>query len=306
MSEKPEIPLDVQILLKDCILSIFWMKRDILDFFKSVGCPKDILEGPEKTQTALTRFAIVNSVFYNLCAEEHRGYTVFQSMIDSLQSWSHFDPYWFDQKQKLDRAIAQKAISDLNSAIEKRNSATRRQKTQREKFTHLNKKGHDISALERIFHKIYGDDLSPQAKGKLFEDFLRKLFIWNDIRLSEPFNLIGEQIDGSFKFEGENYIVEAKWQDAATSTSDLYSFAHKVDGKMHGRGIFISANGFSNQAIESIVTGKHIQTILIDGRDIVQVLEERLTLSAMLDAKIRAAQIRGDVYICAVTGKNRI
>ena len=118
--------------------------------------------------------------------------------------------------------------------------------------------------------------------------------------MGEPFRINGEQIDGTFKFEGENYIVEAKWQDALTSTGDLYKFAHKVDGKMHGRGLFVSVNAFSREGIEAIVVGKQIQTVLMDGEDISHVLEGRVPLEEMLDYKIRAAQTRGDVYVCAV------
>lgn len=124
--------------------------------------------------------------------------------------------------------------------------------------------------------------------------------------MGDPFRLTGEQIDGSFKFEGENYIVEAKWQTPSASTHQLYAFAHKVDGKMHGRGIFISVNGFSNEAIRAIVHGKYIQTILMDGEDLSHVLEDRITLEATLDYKVRAAQTRGEVYVCALRQAEKI
>lgn len=124
--------------------------------------------------------------------------------------------------------------------------------------------------------------------------------------MGDPFNINGEQIDGSFKFEGENYIVEAKWQDPSTSTGELYKFAYKVDGKMHGRGVFISVNGFSNQSIEAVVHGKHIQTILIDGEDLSHVLDDRISLETMLDYKIRAAQTRGEIYVCAIRQVSKV
>ena len=147
---------------------------------------------------------------------------------------------------------------------------------------------------------MFGTGMTAQGRGRLFETFLKELFNRQSIKMGDPFRLTGEQIDGSFKFEGENYIVEAKWQDPSTSTSQLYSFAHKVDGKMHGRGVFISVNGFSNEGIKAIVHGKHIQTLLMDGEDLSYVLEERIKLEAMLDYKVRAAQTRGDVYVCAI------
>lgn len=124
--------------------------------------------------------------------------------------------------------------------------------------------------------------------------------------MGDPFRLVGEEIDGTFKFEGENYITEAKWQDAGASTNQLYGFAQKVDGKMHGRGFFISVNGFSNEGIRAIVLGKHIKTILMDGQDLSHVLEERMSLDEMLDYKIRAAQTRGDVYVCPLIDGSKV
>ena len=102
-----------------------------------------------------------------------------------------------------------------------------------------------MSALTTAFHKLFGSGMTAQARGRLFEKFLQELFNRQSIKMGDPFRIVGEQIDGTFKFEGENYIVEAKWQDPSTSTADLYQFAYKVDGKMHGRGLFISVNGFS-------------------------------------------------------------
>ena len=148
--------------------------------------------------------------------------------------------------------------------------------------------------------------MTVQARGRLFERFLQELFNRQSVKMGDPFRIIGEQIDGTFKFEGENYIVEAKWQDPVSSTGDLYKFSYKVDGKMHGRGLFISVNGFSNEAIRAIVVGKQIKTMLMDGEDLSYVLEGRIPLEKMLDFKIRSAQTRGDVYVCALREASKL
>jgi hypothetical protein len=75
---------------------------------------------------------------------------------------------------------------------------------------------------------------------------------------------------------------------------------------MHGRGLFISVNGFSNESIRAVVHGKHIKTILVDGEDLSHVLEERLRLEQLLDYKIRAAQTRGEVYVRPVREESKI
>lgn len=148
--------------------------------------------------------------------------------------------------------------------------------------------------------------MTPQARGRFFETFLKELFNRQSVNMGDPFRLVGEEIDGTFKFEGENYIVEAKWQDPSSSTGQLYKFAHKVDGKMHGRGLFVSVNGFSSESIKAIVHGKHIKTMLMDGEDLNYVLEQRISLEAILDYKIRAAQTRGEVYVCALRQASKV
>lgn len=303
MGTAPEIPLDIRDAMHDCILAIFWPKKKIVEFFLSVDCPANLVAAPN---TEMSRHMIVVDAFSALSARPDRGHDVYQIMIDRLSNWSYFDPYYFDKLGKLDKNDAEQKIGRLKRAVEQRNAATvnRRAASGRAREKQTTKA--DLSALTVAFSKMFGTGMSAQARGRLFETFLKELFNRQSIKMGDPFRLVGEQIDGSFKFEGENYITEAKWQDPNTSTSELYIFAHKVDGKMHGRGLFISVNGFSKEAIRAIVHGKHIQTLLMDGEDISHVLEGRATLEALLDYKIRAAQTRGDVYVCAVRQTSKV
>jgi hypothetical protein len=306
MNAAPEIPLDIRALLQDCILSLFWPKQKIFEFLESVGCRDETLKSATTGENSLPRHAIVTEAFSRMSARADRGYPVFQTMIDRLSSWSHFDEYWFETTQTLDRAKADEAIANLKNAVSKRNAATENRRTSAASTQKTRSNEADLSALTKAFQKMFGSEMTVQARGRLFERFLQELFNKQAIKMGDPFNINGEQIDGTFKFEGENYIVEAKWQDASTSTGDLYKFAHKVDGKMHGRGMFISVNGYSTEGIRAIVVGKQIQTILMDGEDVNAVLEGRIKLEKMLDYKVRAAQTRGEVYVCAIRQRPKI
>jgi Restriction endonuclease len=207
---------------------------------------------------------------------------------------------------QLDRQKADDAIDALKNAVSKRNAATENRRISKAAVQKTRSNEADLSALTTAFQKMFGTGMTVQARGRLFERFLQELFNRQSIKMGDPFSIKGEQIDGTFKFEGENYIVEAKWQDASTSTGDLYKFAHKVDGKMHGRGMFISVNGFSTEGIRAIVVGKQIQTILMDGEDLSSILDGRITLEKVLDYKVRAAQTRAEVYVCAIRQRQKI
>ena len=254
MPNAPEIPLDIRDAMHDCILAVFWPKKKILEFFQSLDCPESLTSA---LATDLSRHMMVVEVFSRLSARPDRGYVVFQAMIDRLSNWSYFDPYYFETLAKLDKADAKQKIARLKAAIDNRNSATENRRAASTNAEKKRTKTADLSALTTAFTKMFGSGMTPQGRGRLFETFLQELFSRQSIKMGDAFRLIGEQIDGTFKFEGENYIVEAKWQDPSTSTSQLYTFAHKVDGKMHGRGLFISVNGFSHEGIRAIVHGKH-------------------------------------------------
>jgi hypothetical protein len=113
---------------------------------------------------------------------------------------------------------------------------------------------------------------------------------------------MGEQIDGALKLDGEHYLLEAKWQDAAASNEPLYQFAGKILGKMYGRGFFISINGFSDYVVRSLVHGKAINCILIDGADLIPILDGHIGFAEMLDKKVHAAQTRGLIYVHVLSG----
>lgn len=303
MATAPEIPLDIRDAMHDCILAVFWPRKKIIEFLLSVDCPPKIVAPPD---TEMSRHSIVVDAFSRLSARPDRGYAVYQTMIDRLANWSYFDPFYFERLGKLDRADAENKIALLKQAVDRRNAAATTRRAASGQAQAKQAKTADLKALHQAFAQTFGTGMSPQARGKLFERFLRELFNRQSIKMGDHFSLKGEEIDGTFKFEGENYIVEAKWQEPSVSTGQLYHFAYKVDGKMHGRGLFISVNGFSRDGIKAIVQGKQIQTILMDGEDLAHVLEERLTLESVLDYKIRAAQTRGDVYVCALREMSKL
>lgn len=58
-------PKDIMDSMKGCILSIFWPKKDIVDFFQKSGCTQRELM-PESEYRDLHRVEIIERVFSNL------------------------------------------------------------------------------------------------------------------------------------------------------------------------------------------------------------------------------------------------
>lgn len=51
--------------------------------------------------------------------------------------------------------------------------------------------------------------------------------------------------------------------------------------------------------------GKEIQTLFIDGEDLILVLEGHLTLRDMIDRKVKAAQTKGLIYVHPLSGAEK-
>lgn len=138
-----------------------------------------------------------------------------------------------------------------------------------------------------------------KARGYEFERFLCSLFEVFDLDPRASFRCNGEQIDGAFTFENTDYLVEAKWQKEPVSIGDLYKLQGAVLSKLENTlGVFISINGFSNDAVEGFC-GARPNIFLMDGADLMTVLENRIGLSELLRLKRREASQTGNIYLRA-------
>lgn len=288
--------------MRDCILSIFWPRKEIISFFKNNNCTSRDLKDVQNFKK-LRRVEIVDIVFDKLNSRDDRGLGQFRSMLQSLIEWSNFDSYYFETLGKLDRNEALRRINHLEQVREIRDAKLKEQQKNFGKKDEENKKSKKtLEELQRHFTMLFqgkdehGNILSNKNRGYAFESFLQELFLFEKLDVTEPFKITGEQIDGAIKFEGENYIIEAKWTDWLSASDTLYHFAYKVEGKMYGRGIFISINGFSHNSLEALQKGKALKTVLFDGGDLTLVMEKYSTFTDMLDKKIKSAQTKGCIY----------
>lgn len=255
--------------MRDCMLAIFWPKKDIISFFQNNGCStQDLKDVQNFKEQGLSRSQIIDTVFEKLYSRDDGGLGQFRSILQSLIEWSNFDPYYFENLNKLDKNEAIRRINHLKQLQEIRDAKLKeQQKITARKNEEANTSKKTYEELNRQFTMLYqgkdiqGNKISLQQRGYLFESFLSELCLFEKLPVTEPFKLTGEQIDGVVKFEGENYIIEAKWHDWLTASNDLYHFAFKVEKKMYGRGIFISINGYSHDSLEALQKGKAAQTM---------------------------------------------
>lgn len=267
-------PSDIKLAMRQCILNLLWPKDDIVSFFESNSCTKADIKALGDYK-ALSRSAIIDAMFGHLSQKPDEGLGQFRAMLQTLVTWTHFDDYYFDRLQKLDRTQAKNAITHLKQLQEIRDhklQELRRERERRESEIRTAKS--TLPDLKKQFLSLLQGEETGSKRGYALERILHELARVSSLEVTEAFRERGEQIDGAVKYDGEHYLIEAKWQDKAAANESVYQFAGKVEGKMYGRGLFISIHGFSEHVVNSLIAGKAIKTVFIDGADLILVLEE--------------------------------
>ncbi|MFV0324667.1 MAG: restriction endonuclease [Bacteroides xylanisolvens] len=151
-----------------------------------------------------------------------------------------------------------------------------------------------LCELKNVFNKRLTSS-NRQEAGYDLEDILMRLFSLSEIEYKKSYKTSTQQIDGSFSFEGFDYLVEAKWRKDQPNEGEIGSFQRKVDTKLKStRGIFVSVSGFRNEVIEAFNNNTNI--LLMDGIDLTHLLEGRIELKELLSMKIKYAAQYGKCH----------
>ena len=144
------------------------------------------------------------------------------------------------------------------------------------------------------FLRLHGLSDEPHKRGYGFEKLLNELFELWDLNPRAAYSIKHEQIDGAFTLRTDDYILEARWQAEPLQPKDLNDFKVKVDGKARNTlGLCVSTSGFTDGAIAKH-SGGQTPLILMDGPDLMPVLEGHIDLVEVLERKRRHAAETGN------------
>ncbi|MCO4166761.1 hypothetical protein L0F67_10025 [Actinobacillus suis] len=136
-----------------------------------------------------------------------------------------------------------------------------------------------------------------QQRGFKLENLMNKLFTLNDLDPKAAFKIIGQQIDGAFTLDGIEFLFEAKWVKPPINNSDLAIFKEKVKSKLENTlGLFLSIDGFSEDGVAASQSSDKVM-ILMDGSDLMAVLEERISFIELINRKKQIAAREGRIYV---------
>lgn len=208
--------------------------------------------------------------------------TPIPSLSKAFESWSPAERRLWQCQLELNIAHHARHLAELDAQEENRRRAGRAQSLER-----LRSEFALIEALE-----------DRQAAGLALERLLTALFDVFGLEPQDGFRVVGEQIDGSFVMDHEVYLLEAKFTKSKIPEKDLLVFRGKIEGKSaFTRGLFLSINGFSKEAIQAITKGKQPNFVMMDGEDLRPVLAGRYPLDEVLRRKMRWLAQRGDPFI---------
>ncbi len=288
------------IALKETLALIYWRKKDLRQFLELTIENSSIISTIDWQDNI--KFEIVSQLVDRMIAREDIFYNDLLKLFQETSNFNDFShlKYWDDDGEKTKRA--KEAVHNLRNqtkgyfdVIEELKKSEERRKANLEKIKDSISFSDKLEALKNKFFEV-AINKNAQQRGFQFEKLLNELFQLFDLDPKASFKITGEQIDGAFTFDQQDYLIEAKWQKVAVNAGDLYKFGGKISGKLKNTlGLFISLEGFSSECTETNSTVTK-SMILMDGQDLMQVLEGRIKLHDLIYIKRRHASQTGEIY----------
>ena len=289
------------IALKEALAVIYWYKKDIRSFI-SYTIKNSAIVSTIDWQNSV-KYHAVSELVDRMAARPDLYHDDLLSLFKEVANFTDFSHLkrCEDPEQKI-RAAKEKVAAlrahvkgHLDLLKENEQASQRREAAQQERANSAAFK----NRLEQLKAKFYSLAISGdhQQRGFELERFLNELFILFDLDPKSSFKNAGEQIDGAFTFDNNDYLLEAKWQQKPVDAGDLYKFAGVLSGKLKNTlGLFISINGFSAECTATRSEGLKAM-ILMDGADLNAILDDRIDLHQMLYRKRRHASQTGNIYL---------
>jgi hypothetical protein len=134
------------------------------------------------------------------------------------------------------------------------------------------------------------------SRGRGLKRLAKGLFAAFDVE-AIALKLEDERIEGSIRLDDTAWLFEARWQDEPAGVRDILNLGERI-GRVPEEtlGLYLSLNGFSPQATQELWDCQPV--ILMDGADLVAVLEERIDLeSGEPDALLATPVVSGVVAV---------
>jgi hypothetical protein len=288
------------VALKEALTNLYWYKGDLRSFLASTLTNPTLLS---RLNWSDYKRNIVSDLigFLDQRQDEYQADLLkLMTEVARVDDFSHLEKLEGGKEKAAAALSAVRALRKLTGAHEavfedQKRMEERRRKTH-EQMLRTTAVRSKLDALTKECYKLLSSH-DPQQRGYQLEKIIRELFELFDLDPRASFKIVGEQIDGAFTFDATDYLFEGKWQQDPIGAADLDVLAGKLSRKLDNTlGLFLSVNGFSEDGVKAHSSGRRMM-LLIDGSDLMAVLEGRIDLIQLLLRKRREASQTGNIYI---------
>ena len=288
------------VALKEALSTVYWYKSDLRSFLTTTISNPALL-APLNWEDYKRNIVGQLVDYMAKRQDQYQGELIrLMSELSRIDDFSHLARLE-GGKEKAD--AARKAVAALRKHTAGHDTLVEEQRKieerRRQAHAAMLRKSAVHDGLENLNREYLAllSDANPQQRGYRLETLLRTLFELCDLDPRASFKIDGEQIDGAFTFEGTDYLFEGKWQQELVSAADLDVLAGKLSRKLDNTlGLFLSVNGFSEDGVKAHSSGRRLM-LLLDGSDLMAVLEGRIDLVQLLLRKRREASQTGNIYL---------
>lgn len=293
------ISFEIQQQIIQCFGLCFHYKDTVVSFMRVSGVPNELI----LRWKSEPKFVWAKNVINELNKTEN-GRMIIRRIATEFYKMKNIPDEVRDRDRGLD-ALRQlkRLLGDIqqNKVNETLNNSYHRSK-QEMKIQLRKQQLQKIEELKMEYYSLFSSR-NPQQRGYCLEKIVARLFKISDIEYHGSYrnNSNTQQIDGYFRFEGFDYLVEIKWENNPINSSKIASLKQKVDTKLTStRGLFISINGFRDEVIQDF-SNRDSKIIFMDGQELSYILENRISLYEALKLKIIGASKTGNPNVSIIS-----
>ena len=286
--------------LKEALRLVYWYKSQLRSFLSQCLSDPQVLS---RLNWDDYKRNIVATLVDHLAMNEEvyqRDIVRLISEVCQVTDFSHLEKLEDGKEKAKEAQVAvealRKQLQGYQDIEKEQQEAEERRAKAHTRLMQTNAVQNELEKLKQEFFVLVGSD-NPQQRGYSLEKVLKGLFDLFDLDPKASFRITGEQIDGAFSFEGTDFLLEAKWQKEPIAAKDLDSMAGKLSRKLENTlSLFLSIDGYSEDAVKAHSSGRRL-ILLMDGSDLMAVLEGRIDLVQLLIRKRRKAAETGNIYL---------
>lgn len=293
-----KISFEIQQQIIQCFGLCFHYKDTVVSFMQTSGVPNDLILKWKSEPKFVWAKNVINElnktdngrlIIRRIATEFYK----MKNIPDEVQDRDR----GLDALRKLKRLIGDTQQNKVNETLNNSYHRSRQEMKIQLRQQLLQK----IEELKTEYYSLFSSD-NPQERGYRLEKIVANLFRINDIDYHDSYRnrTNTQQLDGYFRFEGFDYLVEMKWEKNPVNSPKIASLKHKVDTKLTStRGLFLSINGFRDEVIQDF-SNKDAKILFMDGQELAYILENRISLYEALKVKIIGASKTGNPNVSII------